>query len=81
MTSTSSRSEDRVRLEQARGFTFRRPVDRIDQLGIGLMFTRQDAQERGVCCKCGQVPDLWDPLDLAEYGISAMCPTCWEEVE
>lgn len=56
-----------------------RPVDRLPK-PEGLMFTRLEAQERGVCCRCGQVPDLWDPIDLAEYGISAMCPTCWDIV-
>lgn len=81
MTSTSSRSDDRVRFERVIGYTMRRPVDRLHlEAVIGFQFDRLEALERGVCCRCGQVPDLWDPLDLAEYGISAMCPTCWDAV-
>lgn len=58
-----------------------RPVDRLGlERASGFMFLRQEAQELGVCCRCGQIPDLFDPIDLAEYGISAMCPACWEAV-
>ena len=56
-----------------------RPVDRMGK-PEGYMFTRLEALHRNVCCRCGQVPHMFDPADLSEYWISAMCPDCWKAV-
>ena len=59
----------------------RRPVDRLGLEGrLGFMFTRREALERGVCCKCGQRPDLSDRTAANEYRISAICDDCFTAI-
>lgn len=57
-----------------------RPVDRLEQ-PEGFQFSRLEALVLGLCCRCGQRPHLFNPADLAEYRISAMCPECWAEID
>lgn len=48
----------------------------IDIFGITL----EEAHNKQICIKCKKhmVDLIEDPLDVAEYNISGLCPGCWE---
>ena len=56
-----------------------RPVDR---LVLPFRLRRLDALERSICVRCEAAVDAlrlaWE--DLAEYGISGLCPSCWDDL-
>jgi hypothetical protein len=58
----------------------RRPVDNLDHRNLGMQMQRIEAQEQGLCLKCAQTPDLTNPMDAAEYGLSGLCATCWASI-
>lgn len=42
--------------------------------------TRAEAHAAGVCIRCGKPPGSLEEADAREYSISALCPTCWDEI-
>ena len=52
-----------------------------DQMGMKLWGrTRQDAWDLKLCIKCTVAPNLVTRHDEKEYGTSALCPICWDEL-
>jgi hypothetical protein len=45
-------------------------------------WTRESAHAAGLCIRCSKPVDIHalSDLDHIEYGISAFCPACYEEV-
>lgn len=43
--------------------------------------TLKEAHEKHICicCKKSVLDLINDPIDMAEYNISGICPKCWEE--
>lgn len=43
--------------------------------------SRSDAWRDVICVRCGEdvAPD-WEELDVREWKISALCPSCWEVI-
>jgi hypothetical protein len=41
--------------------------------------TTKEAQDKGVCVSCKQVPTHESTLDLNEYRISGLCGACFDE--
>jgi len=56
----------------------------VDHLGVptGFRHSRIEAARLGVCARCGEAVDLdsMEPIDAAEWQISAICPSCWAVV-
>jgi len=44
--------------------------------------TLQDAQTKNICIQCKAPVDSsdWEAIDLDEYHISGLCPTCFDEI-
>jgi len=44
--------------------------------------TRQDAHSQNLCIRCKAPVDSseWEAIDLDEYQISGLCPTCFDEI-
>jgi len=47
----------------------------------GFRLTPTEAHKRLVCVRCERnIGSKWTREDLAEWALSALCPTCWDEI-